>query len=264
MASRLPVNSLTTNAPHTDPIGRQTPSTPETWPRWTDGIWSGMTATIAASSALKHSWVMHHPRRTTGMLGASATITMPREPPARPVTIQGRRMPSCDVVRSLIRPKNGLATMASRAPAAATSARLAGARWFPTSESTFKAKVTSTGARNSRLVLMYASVYSEMKPHPTRRAPRGSGSSATAAAVRSCHPSSAAEGGRYGGAAGALPPGPETSGIALLKTAAGQVDRGAGRRRRASPWRGRRRTRLRSGPGRWPPAGRRAGTGSGD
>ena len=57
------------------------------------------------------------------------------------------------------------------APTAATSARLAGARWFPTSESTFKARVTSTGARNSRLVLMYASVYSEMKPHPARCAP---------------------------------------------------------------------------------------------
>ena len=95
---------------------------------------------------------------------------MPMEPPARPLTIQGRRMPSGDAVRSLIRPKNGLATMASRAPTAATSARLAGARWFPTSESTFKAKVTSKGARNSRLVLMYASVYSEMKPQPTRRA----------------------------------------------------------------------------------------------
>ncbi len=50
------------------------------------------------------------------MLGASATMTMPREPPARPLTIQGRRMPSGDAVRSLIRPKNGLATMASRAP----------------------------------------------------------------------------------------------------------------------------------------------------
>ena len=215
MASRLPVNSLTTNAPHTDPIGRQTPSTPETWPRWADGIWSGMTATIAASSALKHSWVMHHPSRTTGMLGASATIPMPREPPARPVTIQGRRMPSGDVVRSLIRPKNGLATMASRAPAAATSARLAGARWFPTSESTFKAKVTSTGARNSRLVLMNANVYSEMKPHPTRCGAGGSGSSATAAAVRSINPSSPAVAGRYGRAAEVLPPGPETSGITL-------------------------------------------------
>ena len=93
-------------------------------------------------------------------------------------------MPSGDVVRSLIRPKNGLATMASRAPTAATSARLAGARWFPTSESTFKAKVTSRGARNSRLVLMYASVYSEMKPHPTLRAAGEEGSSAASAAVR--------------------------------------------------------------------------------
>ena len=128
------------------------------------------------------------------MLGASATITMPTEPPARPVTIHGRRMPSRDAVRSLIRPKNGLPTMATRAPIPATSARLPGACLIPTSEFTFNAKVTSTGARNSREVLMYASVYSEMKPQPTRRAPGGSGSSAASAAVRSFSPRRAVPG----------------------------------------------------------------------
>ena len=35
------------------------------------------------------------------MLGANATMRMPREPPTRPTTIQGRRMPSRDDVRSL-------------------------------------------------------------------------------------------------------------------------------------------------------------------
>ena len=84
------------------------------------------------------------------MLGASATMRTPREPPARPVTIHGRRMPSGDAVRSLIRPKNGLPTMASRAPAPATSARLSGARSIPTSEFTFRAKVTSRGAMNTQ------------------------------------------------------------------------------------------------------------------
>ncbi len=128
------------------------------------------------------------------MLGASATTPIPTEPPARPLTIQGRRMPSRDVVRSLIRPKNGLATMASRAPTAATSARLAGARSLPTSESTFKAKVTSRGARNSRLVLIYASVYSAMKPHPTWRAEGESGSGAASAAARSADPRRAVPG----------------------------------------------------------------------
>ncbi len=58
--------------------------------------------------------------------------------------------------------------MAARAPIPATSAKLPGACLIPTSESTFNAKVTSTGARNSREVLMYASVYNEMKPQPTR------------------------------------------------------------------------------------------------
>jgi hypothetical protein len=133
---------------------------------------------MAASSALKSNWAMHHPTRTTAMLGASATTRTPREPPTSPMTIQGRRMPSRDVVRSLILPKNGLPTMASRAPIPATSARLSGARSIPTSESTFNARVTSRGAMNTRDVLMYASVYSEMKPHPTRCAAGASGSSA--------------------------------------------------------------------------------------
>jgi hypothetical protein len=104
--------------------------------------------------------------------------------------------------------------MASRAPIPATSARLSGARPIPTSELTFNAKVTSRGAMNSREVLMYASVYSEMKPHPTRCAAGDSGSSAASAAVRYFSPSSPAVGGSRGRPAGALSPGPETSGIA--------------------------------------------------
>jgi hypothetical protein len=122
-----------------------------------------------ASSALKSNWAIHHPTRTTGMLGANATMRMPTEPPTRPMTIHGRRMPRRDAVRSLIRPKNGLPNNATRAPIPATSARLLGARSIPTSESTFNARVTSSGARNSRLVLMYANVYSDTKPHPTLR-----------------------------------------------------------------------------------------------
>lgn len=39
-----------------------------------------------------------------------------------------------------------------------TTAKLLGACSIPTSELTFNAKVTSRGARNSRLVLMYANV----------------------------------------------------------------------------------------------------------
>ena len=118
------------------------------------------------------------------MLGASATTRMPREPPTRPMTIQGRRMPSRDEVRSLILPKNGLANIASRAPTPATSARLFGACSIPTSELTFNAKVTSRGARNSRLVPMYASAYSEMKPHPTRVRCRDSAHGAVGRALR--------------------------------------------------------------------------------
>jgi hypothetical protein len=128
------------------------------------------------------------------MLGASATMRIPTEPPARPMTIHGRRMPSRDAVRSLIRPKNGLPTMATRAPIPATSAKLLGACLIPTSEFTFNAKVTSTGARNRREVLMYASVYSEMKPQPTRRTPGGSGSSAASDAIRSFNPRRAVPG----------------------------------------------------------------------
>ena len=78
------------------------------------------------------------------------------EPPARPRTIQGRRMPRCDEVRSLILPKNGLPTMDSSPPIEATSARLFGASVMPTSAFTFNASVTRMGARNSRLVLVKA------------------------------------------------------------------------------------------------------------
>jgi hypothetical protein len=124
-------------------------------------------------------------------------------------------MPSRDTVRSLILPKNGLPTMASRAPTPATSARLLGARSIPTSESTFNAKVTSRGAMNNRLVLMYANAYSEIKPQPTPCAAGGSGSSAAPASVRYFNPSSAAVGGRHGWAAGVLIPGSERSGIAF-------------------------------------------------
>ena len=155
--------------PITDAIGMQTPRMPDTSPRWATGTWSGSTATMAASRALKNSWAMHHPTSTTAMVGASATTRMPSEPPIRPMTIHGRRMPSRDEVRSLIRPKNGLPNSDTRAPTPVTSDRLFGARSVPTSELTFSARLTSAGARNTRQVLMYASAYRAMKPQPTRR-----------------------------------------------------------------------------------------------
>jgi hypothetical protein len=62
------------------------------------------------------------------------------------------------VVRSLIRPKNGFPMIVNRAPVPATSDKLSGARSVPTSEFTLRASVTSSGARNSRLVLRNANV----------------------------------------------------------------------------------------------------------
>ena len=91
------------------------------------------------------------------MLGAKARTRMPIEPPTRPITIQGRRMPRRDDLRSLILPKNGLAIMETRAPIPATSAMLFGASLIPTSALTFSGMVTSSGGRKSRLVLMNAS-----------------------------------------------------------------------------------------------------------
>ena len=41
------------------------------------------------------------------MFGAIATRRIPSEPPTRPITIQGRRMPNREVVRSLSLPNNG-------------------------------------------------------------------------------------------------------------------------------------------------------------
>jgi hypothetical protein len=89
------------------------------------------------------------------------------------MTIHGRRMPSRDEVRSLILPKNGLPNMATRAPIPATSAKLLGACLIPTSELTLSGKVTSNGVRKTRLVLMNANVYTDMKPHPTDPVRRG-------------------------------------------------------------------------------------------
>ena len=103
------------------------------------------------------------------MLGANATTRIPADPPSSPITIQGRRMPSVEVVRSLSLPKNGLANMARNAPIPATSERLLGARSVPTSALTFNDRLTSRGARNSRMVPMYASAYSATKPQRTGR-----------------------------------------------------------------------------------------------
>ena len=88
------------------------------------------------------------------MLGATATTRIPSDPPSRPITIQGRRMPEGEVVRSLSLPKNGLANMARNAPTPATSERLLGARSVPTSALTFNDRLTSSGARKSRMVPM--------------------------------------------------------------------------------------------------------------
>jgi hypothetical protein len=107
------------------------------------------------------------------MLGANATTRTPKHPPTNPMIIQGRRMPSCEAVRSLSLPKNGLLTMANSEPMPVTSPRLFGACSIPTSELTFNAKVTSKGARNSRLVPICAIAYSVIKLHPTRVPSRG-------------------------------------------------------------------------------------------
>ena len=112
------------------------------------------------------------------------------------MTIQGRRMPSRKEVRSLNLPKNGLPTMATKAPIPVTTAKLLGACSMPTSELTFKAKVTRCDEHGT--VPRYANVYSEMKPKPTRFTAGDSGSSAASAGARYSNPSSPAVGGRWG------------------------------------------------------------------
>ena len=87
------MNSLTRKVPVTDATGVQIPRTPATMPRCPSGTWSGSTATSAASSALKKTWAMHHPTRTTAMPGARAIVAIPAEPPSSPITIHGRRLP---------------------------------------------------------------------------------------------------------------------------------------------------------------------------
>ncbi len=77
-------------------------------------------------------------------------------------------MPMREEVRSLIFPNSGLPNMATSAPMPVTRASLVGACAVPTSEFTFNARLTSNGANSTRHVLMYANVYSVMKPQPTR------------------------------------------------------------------------------------------------
>jgi hypothetical protein len=110
---------------------------------------------------------MHQPTSTTEMLGAVATTRVPAAPTTNPVTIQGRRIPARDVVRSLSRPNSGLATMDSSDPMPATMARLRGAASMPTRSLTFKASDTSSGARNSREPPVEDSPYRVMKAQPT-------------------------------------------------------------------------------------------------
>ena len=121
-------------------------------PRCSTGTWSGSTATIAASMALKNSCAKHQPISTTQTAGARATTRMPSDPPARPTMIHGRRMPHREVVRSLSLPQRGFATNATIEPVAATSDRLDAARSVPTNELTFRARVTRSGAMKTRLV----------------------------------------------------------------------------------------------------------------
>jgi hypothetical protein len=100
--------------------------------------------------ALKKTWQTHQPTSTVAMFGAVATTSVPAAPTATPVTIQGRRIPTLDVVRSLSRPNSGLAMMASSDPTPVTSARLRGAASMPTRSFTLRARDTRSGARNSR------------------------------------------------------------------------------------------------------------------
>ena len=57
------------------------------------------------------------------MFCATAIVSSPREPEITPPSIQGRRIPNLDVVRSLKRPKNGFAASATKAPTPSTSER---------------------------------------------------------------------------------------------------------------------------------------------
>lgn len=93
---------------------------------------------------------------------------MPTDPPARPITIQGRRIPHRDEVRSLSLPLSGLPNIATSEPTPATTAKLPGACLMPTRESIFSASVTSNGEISSRMQPMNAAVYRAMKVQVTR------------------------------------------------------------------------------------------------
>ncbi len=86
-----------------------------------------------------------------------------------------------------------MANIASKEPTPATSAKLSGARSIPTSDSTFRANVTSKGAISSRMLDMKAAVYRAMKPQTDRGALSGEPVSGAASAVGYFSTSTAAQ-----------------------------------------------------------------------
>jgi hypothetical protein len=111
---------LTRKVAVTDATGVQTPEDAGDHAALSLGHLVRQHGHLAASSALKRAGRCTT-RRGRRDVGRQRDHEDPDEPPSRPITIHGRRMPQREAVRSLILPKNGFPTIVNRAPVPATS-----------------------------------------------------------------------------------------------------------------------------------------------
>src|SRR5207248_4515288 len=102
-------------------------------------------------------------------------MSKPMVPVITPPTIQGRRMPRRERVRSLSLPKSGLATRAKIAPMPRMSER-SPASPFASICAMCRGRATIIGVSSAIQVPKYAAAYAAMKTGPTRRV--GAGASA--------------------------------------------------------------------------------------
>ena len=109
-------NSWARKVPPRMPTFCAMPSRADTLPRWNLGTWSEMVAMNGARVALAPSCARHQPAVMTGTLCPRAITTKARVITTVPATIQGRRRPNREVVRSESRPNSTLPMTANRAP----------------------------------------------------------------------------------------------------------------------------------------------------
>ncbi len=108
------------NSPTTAPTGRLSPTIADAGPRRCGASWSGITAVTATIAELNPTAVTTPAAVNPNVPAASSCPTDPTATSTAPSSRNGLRLPSREVVRSLIRPSTGNATSENNAPTPAT------------------------------------------------------------------------------------------------------------------------------------------------